>query len=165
MSSLSPPAVGVRPANQRRRTLLWLAAIPLVLCGLGFAAFKFNFIGATRTIEPEPKPEPPTKAQDSTPEFQGAWRAVAEGINGRIFAPGHVSERNSTLFIRQHSVVHRRQPTRSSSVVLNGTVEFMLDGDKQSFTLSGKDQDGTGHMWVGVYRYQDGFWSCVFAKH
>ena len=174
-SPKSTELLGGRPTTQRRRTFVWLAVIPLILCGLGFAVFKLELLGSAR-IDPDPDPDPepdpdPVKpepesitAKDNTPEFQGLWKAVAESINGKRFAPGHVAERNSTLIIRDHSVVHRRQPTRSSTVVVNGSIGFVLDGDKRSFTLRGKDQDGTGLIWVGVYRYQDGFLELCFRE-
>lgn len=165
--SESPPVVGVQPTSQRRRTLVWLAAVPLILCGLGFVAFKFDLFGAPQSgLKPEPKPEPQPKsitAKDNTAEFEGAWRAVAESINGRIFPPEQVGDRNSTLIVREHSVVHRRL-VRGSMVVLNGSIEFVLEGDKQKFTLHGRDQEGTGHIWVGVYRYQDGFLELCFRE-
>ena len=155
MPSKSLPGIGALQSNRRSRTFLWLAAIPLVLCGLGFAAFQVGLFGPA---------DKPITAKDCTSEFQGVWRAVAESIGGKAFMPGPVAERNATLIIRDHSVVHRRNPTRTSTVVLEGSIGFELDSDKHRFTLRGKDQEGTGNIWVGLYRYQDGFLELCFRE-
>jgi hypothetical protein len=93
--------------------------------------------------------------QDVTRQFEGFWRADAESINGRVFASDHVAGRNLTLNIRDHSVIHRRQPTADSTLVINGAIEFGVIDGKPQFTLRGRDTAGVHYIWLGIYQATD----------
>ncbi len=98
-------------------------------------------------------------------KFFGRWVAVKESVAGSgKLLPKAVDDRAFTITVRPNFATHRRNPTRTETASIRGTIQFEEGDEFDKFIFAGVDQDKKKQTFIGIYDYDGSVWRWCFRR-